>query len=298
MTSGLREVMQLLAQPASSLATAQDRSSASKKKSAIVKALAADVKHLYSGGSMDASDGLGVHGDFVKRVKEEMQKDHGLFLVDSSTCLELSRATYAAIGESTEGMYTDAEYSSAVFEFLVKGATHTFLTQKYGLSRSTMKRATKHFTKSFANKDESQAHCTLRILDLSRADVHAWLSNEREVGNLQRRGQTPLFSLAESCVILGTYATSAKCGAGSNATAIQSHLTKVAHKLGKDASRAIEHARRNGQHVEPSAYAHAKKLNEAKVGHRTLQRMKKRVNDSGVLGHPLAKKGKSPAAIS
>lgn len=44
-TSWQREVMQLLAQPA----TAQDRSSTSKKKSAIVKALAG-VKHLYSGG--------------------------------------------------------------------------------------------------------------------------------------------------------------------------------------------------------------------------------------------------------
>jgi len=48
-TSWQREVMQLLAQPSSSLATAQDRSSTSKKKSAIVKALAG-VKHLYSGG--------------------------------------------------------------------------------------------------------------------------------------------------------------------------------------------------------------------------------------------------------
>jgi len=86
---------------------------------------------------MDARDGLvlGVHRDFVKRVKEKMPKDHGLLLVESSTCLELLRATYAAIGKSTEGMYTDVEYSSVVFEFLVKGATHTFLTQKYGLSR-------------------------------------------------------------------------------------------------------------------------------------------------------------------
>jgi len=49
-----------------------------------------------------------------------------------------------------------------------------------------MQSAAKH--KSFDNKDESQAHCALRILELSRAHVHAWLSNEREV--LQRRGQT------------------------------------------------------------------------------------------------------------
>mmetsp|Transcript_26968 Transcript_26968/g.39679 ORF Transcript_26968/g.39679 Transcript_26968/m.39679 type:complete len:84 (+) Transcript_26968:51-302(+) len=49
---------QLLAQPASSLATAQERSSVSQKKSATVKALATGVKHLYSGGNMDASDGL------------------------------------------------------------------------------------------------------------------------------------------------------------------------------------------------------------------------------------------------
>lgn len=295
-----REVLKLLPQPASSLATAQEISPQSKKKSAIVRALAAGVKHLYGGGRIEASDGIviGVHSNFVRRVTEEVQKDHGLLLVDSSTSLELSRAIYAALGENTESMYTDTEYSSAVYEFCVESSTYKVLTQKYGLSKSTLQRATKHFKQSFAHKDESQDLCTLRILDLSRPDVHAWLTTEREIGNIKSKGTTPMFSLAESVVILGSYATSAQYGAGSNACAIQSQLTKVAHKLGKDASRAIEHANHTGQHVTPGDYAYAKKLLQANIRPKTLQRMKKRVNDSGVLGQSLAKKGKKPAAIS